>query len=101
MHSAPFQAGISSAMLRFSNFDVPTGNVPPIGIADTDKVWPKGKKPRPWPGGHVTIRVGEPFKLADVLPPDLSRKAAKTQATDLIMRRIAALLPERQRGTYA
>ena len=73
----------------------------PIGIADTDKVWPKGRKPRPWPGGHVTVRVGEPFKLADILPPDLSRKAAKTQATDLIMRRIAALLPERQRGTYA
>jgi 1-acyl-sn-glycerol-3-phosphate acyltransferase len=74
----------------------------PIGVADTDKVWRRGQKlPRPRPGGHVTVRVGEPFKVADELPAGLDRKAAKSQATDVIMRRIAALLPERQRGPYA
>jgi 1-acyl-sn-glycerol-3-phosphate acyltransferase len=73
----------------------------PIGLSDTNKLWPRGKKPRFWRNGHVTVRVGKPFKLADELPPDLSRKDAKTHATDLIMRRIAALLPERQRGPYA
>jgi 1-acyl-sn-glycerol-3-phosphate acyltransferase len=73
----------------------------PIGLSDTNKLWPRGKKPRFWRNGHVTVRVGKPFRLADELPSDLSRKDAKTQATDLIMRRIAALLPERQRGPYA
>ena len=48
----------------------------------------------------MTARVGSPFRLADELPPDLDRRAAKTAATDLIMRKIAALLPERQRGPY-
>jgi hypothetical protein len=47
------------------------------------------------------MRVGRPFRLADELPADLDRKAAKPAATDLIMRRIAELLPERQRGPYA
>ena len=61
--------------------------------------WPRGQK-LPRPGGRVTVRIGSPFRLADVLPPDLDRRAAKTQATDLIMRRIAELLPERQRGVY-
>jgi len=39
----------------------------PIGISNTDRVWPKGR-PIPRPGGHATMRVGEPFKLADLLP---------------------------------
>jgi len=72
----------------------------PIGLSDTNRLWPRGRKPRFWRSGHVTVRVGTPFRLAEELPPDLSRKEAKSQATDLIMRRIAALLPERQRGPY-
>jgi 1-acyl-sn-glycerol-3-phosphate acyltransferase len=73
----------------------------PIGLSNTNRLWPRGKKPRFWRSGHVTVRVGKPFRLADELPPDLSRKDAKSQATELIMRRIAALLPDRQRGPYA
>jgi len=72
----------------------------PIGVADSDRVWPRGRK-LPKPGGRITMRVGRPFRLADELPADLDRKAAKPAATDLIMRRIAELLPERQRGPYA
>jgi hypothetical protein len=34
-------------------------------------------------------------------PPELDRKAPKAASTDLIMRRIAALLDPRHRGTYA
>jgi 1-acyl-sn-glycerol-3-phosphate acyltransferase len=71
----------------------------PIGISNTDRVWPKGR-PIPTPGGHATMRVGEPFRLADVLPLDLDRKAAKSAATDVIMRRIALLLDPRHRGPY-
>jgi 1-acyl-sn-glycerol-3-phosphate acyltransferase len=71
----------------------------PIGIANTDRIWPKGRF-LPKPGGHATMRVGPPFRLADELPVGLDRKRAKTAATDLIMRRIAAELPERHRGAY-
>ena len=72
----------------------------PIGVSNTDRVWPKGR-PIPKVGGHATLRVGEPFRLAEVLPEGLDRKAQKSAATELIMRRIAAQLDERQRGPYA
>jgi 1-acyl-sn-glycerol-3-phosphate acyltransferase len=71
----------------------------PVGISGSYERWPRGQK-LPHPGGRVTVRVGPPFRLADELPADLDRRAAKSAATDLIMRRIAALLPERQRGRY-
>ena len=71
----------------------------PIGVSNTDRVWPKGRK-IPRLGGHATMRVGEPFKLSEVLPPGINRKAAKSLATTLIMRRIAALLDPRHRGPY-
>ena len=71
----------------------------PIGIGGAYRVWPKGQR-LPHPGGHVTIRVGRPFRAADELPPGTDRKSAKGLATTLIMRRIAALLPPGQRGIY-
>jgi 1-acyl-sn-glycerol-3-phosphate acyltransferase len=72
----------------------------PVGIAGSYERWPRGQR-IPHPGGHVTVRVGTPFRLADELPAGLDRKRATPLATDLIMHRIAALLPERQRGSYA
>ena len=72
----------------------------PVGIAGSNGVWPRGQK-LPHPGGHVTVNVGRPFRLEDELPPGTDRKAAKGFATELIMRRIAALLPPAQRGVYA
>jgi 1-acyl-sn-glycerol-3-phosphate acyltransferase len=73
----------------------------PIGVADSDRVWPRGQKlPRPRPGTRVKVRIGSPFRLADELPADLDRRTAKARGTELIMRRIAALLPPRQRGAY-
>jgi 1-acyl-sn-glycerol-3-phosphate acyltransferase len=71
----------------------------PVAIAGSSRVWPKGQK-LPHPGGHVTIRVGRPFRLADVLPPGTDRRTAKGLSTTLIMERIAALLPRSQRGIY-
>jgi len=71
----------------------------PIGVSNTDRVWPKGKL-LPRPGRHATMRIGRPFRLADELPEGLDRKRAKAAATDLIMRRIAALLDPRHRGPY-
>jgi 1-acyl-sn-glycerol-3-phosphate acyltransferase len=72
----------------------------PIGVSNTDRVWPKGRK-IPRLGGHATMRVGEPFRIADLLPPEIDRKSAKRLATTLIMRRIAALIDPRHRGAYA
>jgi 1-acyl-sn-glycerol-3-phosphate acyltransferase len=72
----------------------------PIGISNTDRVWPKGR-PIPRVGGHATVRVGTPFRIVDLLPPEIDRKSAKRLATTLIMRRIAALLDPRHRGPYA
>jgi 1-acyl-sn-glycerol-3-phosphate acyltransferase len=70
-----------------------------VGITGAYERWPRGQR-LPHPGGRVTVRVGSPFRLADVLPPGIDRRTAKGLATDLIMRRIGALLPARQRGRY-
>jgi len=71
----------------------------PLGIAGSNGVWPRGQA-LPHPGGRVTVRVGRPFRPADVLPPGTDRRTAKGLATTLIMERIAALLPPSQRGAY-
>lgn len=72
----------------------------PVGIAGSHVVWPRGQKV-PHPGGRVTVRIGTPFRLSEVLPEGTDRRAAKGLATTHIMRRIAALLPPEQRGAYA
>ncbi|MFP5342096.1 MAG: lysophospholipid acyltransferase family protein [Candidatus Limnocylindria bacterium] len=72
----------------------------PVGIAGSHGVWPRGQK-LPHPGGRVTIRVGTPFRLSEVLPEGTDRRVAKGLATTHIMRAIAALLPPDQRGPYA
>ncbi|MFL5679758.1 MAG: lysophospholipid acyltransferase family protein, partial [Chloroflexota bacterium] len=72
----------------------------PIAMVDTDRFWPRGRK-LPKPGRRIAMRVGSPFRVADELPPSLDRRAAKSAATALIMSRIAALLPPRQRGDHA
>ena len=71
----------------------------PIAIAGSHRVWPRGQK-LPRPGGHVTIRVGRPFRPEDLLPPGTDRRTAKGLVTTMIMERIAALLPPSQRGIY-
>jgi 1-acyl-sn-glycerol-3-phosphate acyltransferase len=86
--------GVASLALRSG------APIVPVGIAGSDRVWPRGRK-LPRPGGRVTVRVGSPFNVAAELPVGTDRREAKGQATEIIMRRIAALLPERQRGVYA
>ncbi len=73
----------------------------PVGISGSNRFWPKGSFPHL--GGAVTLRIGRTFTLADALGEEVlaDRRKAKSLATDTIMRRIAALLPERQRGAYA
>ena len=73
----------------------------PVGVSGTDRFWPRGSHPRP--GGRVTLRIGRPFTVEEILGPDVlaDRKVAKAAATSAIMRRIAELLPPRRRGPYA
>ncbi|MEO8438398.1 MAG: lysophospholipid acyltransferase family protein [Chloroflexota bacterium] len=72
----------------------------PLAIAGSNKVWPKGQK-LPHPGGHVTVRVGRPFRPLELLPPGTDRRTGKGLVTTMIMDRIAALLPPAQRGVYS
>lgn len=85
--------GLAMLALRTNSMIVP------IGFSNTDRVWPKGR-PIPRLGGHATMRIGEPFRAGELLPPEIDRKAAKGLATTLIMHRIAALIDPRHRGTY-
>jgi len=76
--------------------------VVPIGINGSDATWPKGMKlPRPFPRRTITVRIGEPFRVQDVIPADAERKAQKSLATRAIMGRIAELLEPHHRGLYA
>lgn len=67
----------------------------PVAIWGTERV----KLPRaffpPWTSVHVVF--GEPFRLAK---PGRLTKEAVEEGADVIMRRIAELLPERYRGVY-
>jgi 1-acyl-sn-glycerol-3-phosphate acyltransferase len=68
----------------------------PVGIAGTYAIFPGRSR---WPHRTpVTIRVGRPFRLA-VQADGLDRAALKS-GTEQIMRAIAALLPEAQRGRW-
>jgi 1-acyl-sn-glycerol-3-phosphate acyltransferase len=74
----------------------------PIGVNNSDAVWKKGQKlPSPFPRRTITVRIGEPFTVADVVPADADRRTTKTLATRAIMGRIAELLDERHRGVYS
>jgi 1-acyl-sn-glycerol-3-phosphate acyltransferase len=70
----------------------------PVGLTNTQRFWPRGDHPQF--GGSVRMRVGKPFSL-EAATRGLDRRASQPAATAEIMRRIAELLPERQRGVYA
>jgi 1-acyl-sn-glycerol-3-phosphate acyltransferase len=74
----------------------------PIAINNSDAVWKKGQRfPSPFPRRTITVRVGAPFRIADVVPADVDRRTAKGLATTAIMGAIARLLDPRHRGVYA
>jgi len=67
----------------------------PIGIVGTDKI--KGINWL-WKRPHIFINIGEPFKLPPV-DGKLKRSQMRT-LTDLMMTKIAALLPPEYQGAY-
>jgi cytidylate kinase len=75
----------------------------PVAVVDSDLMWPRGHL-LPRFGKRVTVRYGTAFSVTDSLTgrgePIKGREATQA-ATRLVMERIAALLPPRQRGVYA
>jgi 1-acyl-sn-glycerol-3-phosphate acyltransferase len=73
-------------------------NVPivPVAITNTHRV---GSSLRRLRRARVTVTIGEPFRLGE--GPGRRRQDVLRADTDLIMRRLAALLPPDYRGVYA
>lgn len=69
----------------------------PVGFTSTDRIAGSVLRLR---RETVSIRIGEPFMLP-AAQGDLSRRAQLRADTELIMCRIAALLPVSDRGAYA
>lgn len=70
----------------------------PVAITGTESIlWP-WLFIKPLAIKHVKVVIGEPFHLPPVERIDADSAA---EAMDIIMRRIAALLPEEYRGVYA
>ncbi len=68
----------------------------PVAITGSHMVLPDGAR---FPHrGHVTLRFGEPFQVPAVT--GRLDRAEMEHLTEVIMRRIAALLPEEYRGVY-
>ncbi len=86
------QKGKTGAAYLATRADVP---VVPVGLTGTEQI--KRNLPR-LRRTHVRVVVGKPFRL-----PESGRVRGQKlhEYTDLIMRRIAELLPEEYRGLYA
>lgn len=50
---------------------------------------------------NVTMRIGTPFRLPRSYSKEMDRKAIRQKNVDLVMTKIAELLPEEYRGVYA
>jgi 1-acyl-sn-glycerol-3-phosphate acyltransferase len=69
----------------------------PVGISGSERFIGPGEK-LPRLGTRITLRVGRPFTLSP--DPSLPRRQALQAASDEIMRRLAGLIDERNRGQY-
>jgi len=69
----------------------------PVGVSGTDVLIGRGRS-LPRIGARVTMRVGRPFTLA--VPEGADRRAAIAAADAELMRRIAALVEPRHRGSW-
>jgi 1-acyl-sn-glycerol-3-phosphate acyltransferase len=70
----------------------------PIGIVGSQRFWPKGQL-LPRPGRRMTVKVGETFTVS--MPKGGDRHESLRVATAEMMRHVAELLPEEQRGVYS
>lgn len=93
----PVREGVGMLALRSG------APVLPVAVINSDVLWPRGKL-LPRFAKRVTVRYGTAFNVRDELAatgaPIRGREATQA-ATRLVMERIAALLPPRQRGVYS
>jgi 1-acyl-sn-glycerol-3-phosphate acyltransferase len=69
----------------------------PIGIWGTERVLPKGAR---WPArAPVHVRIGEPAAIPRT--DARGRRLSSQEIADLLMRRVAAVLPPGRRGVFA
>jgi 1-acyl-sn-glycerol-3-phosphate acyltransferase len=73
--------------------------VVPVGlVGTTDDFWQRAKRgERP----QLEVRIGSPFNLPPITEKGAARREARQRNADLVMRRVAGLLPEDYRGVYA
>ena len=83
----------------------------PVALWGTEDLWPVGAL-LPRPGRTVHVRFGSPYRIEPVAEPETvgpdsaqrsasaARHAALDTASEDLMRRIAALLPESYRGRF-
>jgi len=92
-HQGKLQAGKPGLALLASRMHIP---ILPVGISGTDKIhgisWL-------WKRPHIVINIGKPFYLPQ--PNGRVTKLQRKALTDLMMQKIAALLPPEYRGVYA
>lgn len=90
VHGGALTRGLPGAGLIASRSRVP---VLPLAIEGTPNIL-RGK--RPHLRARVRLSIGAP-----ITPEELAAAGGLQEATDLIMRRVAALLPPEMRGVYA
>lgn len=71
----------------------------PVGITGTTS--DLFKRATRFKRSDITMRIGTPFRLPKSEPKDMDRKAFRQKNADLVMTKIAELLPEEYRGVYA
>jgi len=69
----------------------------PVGVSNTDSFLGRGSH-FPRIGTRITLRIGKPFTVT--LDPAKPRRVAMQDASDEIMRAVAALVDERHRGRF-
>lgn len=69
----------------------------PVGITGTENMFAAGTRPR-W---SLAMRIGRPYTLPDLPLTPRERKQSMAEATEIIMRQIADLIPPEYRGIYA
>lgn len=69
----------------------------PVGVSGSDRFQGRGRR-FPRIGTRITVRVGTPFIVG--LEAGQPRRQAMQDASDEIMRRVAALVDERHRGRF-
>ena len=92
-HQGKLQAGKPGLAVIASRMHIP---ILPVGISGTDKIhgisWL-------WKRPHIVINIGKPFYLPQ--PNGRVTKLQRKALADLMMQKIAALLPPEYQGVYA